>query len=44
MAAGRGVTGWVAAELIAAFREGVDVGQGARRKQAAVMDGGTQNG
>lgn len=44
MAAGRAVTGWVAAELLAAFREGVDLGQAARRKQSAVMDGGTQNG
>jgi hypothetical protein len=39
-----GVTGWLAAELIAAFREGLDLGQVARRARTPAADGGSENG
>jgi hypothetical protein len=44
LAAASGVAGWAAAELIAAFREGVDLGQAARRNQTRTMDGGPEHG
>ncbi|WP_037301881.1 hypothetical protein [Rubritepida flocculans] len=44
LAAAAGVAGWAAAEMIAAFREGVDLGQAARRHRAPAPEGGGENG